>query len=437
MHVHRRSGKKRQDQGKADKVVDDSAKKRNIEMAIVEEDLAPGIDGIIDLSFQERFKLTVDGEAGLPILDRQSVIIRICSPMQQTGHSRNFSVQETNLSAGKIMRPKIEKKRLAILRILQQSNAPVGSKAIREHLLAMGYDISERTVRFHLLAMDESLLTENIGRKGRIITEFGRSELAKARVFDKVGFLTAKIDRMTYEMSFDLESLEGTVVVNISLLEIKDLKESVPLMERVYGAGFAMGEMIGFFEPGEQVGDLYIPKGWVGIGTVCSITLNGAMLARGIPTNTRFGGLLEIEDGKPSRFVAIINYDGTTIDPLEIFIKSKMTDYLGATSTGNGQIGASFREVPAAARERVIELQNELSKVGLGGFLEIGMPGQALRDIPINEGHVGAIVIAGLNPVAILVESGIEVHSRALAGLIDYRKLFHYSALGRKTAHLM
>jgi hypothetical protein len=146
----------------------------------------------------------------------------------------------------------------------------------------------------------------------------------------------------------------------------------------------------------------------------------------GIPTNSRFGGLLEIQDRKPTRFVEIIMYSGTSLDPLEIFIRSGMTDYVGAVSTGNGRIGAGFREFPAESRPVVEDLARKLKMIGLGGFMRIGRPGQAIMEIPVGEGLVGAIVIGGLNPVAILEENNVRVHSRALAGLVDFQTLFHY-----------
>ena len=157
--------------------------------------------------------------------------------------------------------------------------------------------------------------------------------------------------------------------------------------------------------------------------------LKWSLLKYGIPTNSRFGGLLELQGRKPTRFVEIIMYDGTSLDPLEVFIRSGMTDYLGAIKTGNGRIGASFREFPAESRDLVDDLAHKLEDVGLGGFQKIGLPGQALLGIPVSEGRVGAIVIGGLNPVAILEEQGIRVHSRALAGLIDFNRLFHYAEL--------
>ena len=327
------------------------------------------------------------------------------------------------------MGEKTEKKRLAILRVLQEADRPLGSSRITEQLVAAHHEISERTVRFYLNGMDKENLTENLGRRGRRITSRGLEELASARVIEKVGFLAAKIDQMTYRMSFDLASKGGTVVVNVSLVEKSQLEAAAPLVKKVFAAGYAMGQLLTLFASGERVGETSIPDGMVGIGTVCSITLNGVLLAHGIPTYSRFGGLLELHDYLATRFVEIIHYNGTTLDPLEIFIRSGMTDYFGATETGNGRIGASFREVPAESRQEVTVLARKLQEVGLGGFMTIGWPGQPLLEIPVNPGQVGAIVIGGLNPAAILEERGIRTQSRALAALIGYERLFPFDEL--------
>ena len=335
------------------------------------------------------------------------------------------------------MQDKIERKRLAILRILKDAGEAVGSQKITELLEAMRYDISERTVRFHLKALDKDGLTECVGRQGRRITTKGLMELSKARVFEKVGFLAAKIDEMSYSMNFDLNHKQGTVVVNVSLIKRSEIKGAILYMTRVFEAGLGMGQLITLIQPGGQIGDIIIPEHMVGVGTVCSITLNGVLIKHGIPVYSRFGGLLEIENGEPLRFTALINYDGTTLDPLEIFIKSGMTDYKGATYNGNGLIGASFREIPASSREKVIELAGQLDTVGLGGFMKVGWQGEELLKIPIAQGRAGAIVIGGLNPVAILEEYGIEVYSRALSGLIEYNNLFHYKELSERVSSLI
>lgn len=330
------------------------------------------------------------------------------------------------------MMEKKEEKKLAILSVLRSSDRPLSSSEISEALSAAGQRVSERTVRFYLKRLDGDGLTQSIGRRGRRITDSGLSELDSSRIIERVGFLSAKIDRMTYRMDFDLTRRSGTVVINITLVEPGELVERVEMICKVYEEGYALGRLVGLFEPGERVGHITVPQGMVGIGTVCSITLNGVLLKYGIPTYSRFGGLLDLREKRPTRFAEIITYEGTSIDPLEVFIRSGMTNYIGAVKTGNGRIGASFREFPAESRELVEELARKLEKVGLGGFVKMGLPGQALLEIPVGEGRFGAIVIGGLNPVSILEETGIRAYSRALAGLIDFNRLFPYEELGSR-----
>jgi hypothetical protein len=337
-----------------------------------------------------------------------------------------------------IANEKTARKKLSILRILRESaERPLSSSLINEQLRARGHETSERTVRFYLLDMDKEGVTENCGKRGRKITDLGIKALSEARVFEKLGLIAAKIDQKTYDMSFDLDRESGTVVINISFIDRDDLKRSIPLIQRVFAAGYAMGRLMNLFLPGQRVGEIGIPPHCIGIGTVCSVTINGVLLSHGIPTVSRFGGLLEIHDGEPFRFVELIHYEGTTVDPLEIFIKSGMTDYTGATEAGNGLIGAGFREIPAGSRDHVIELAKRLEDVGLGGFLAVGWPGQPLFDIPVSEGRLGAIVIGGLNPVAILEEQGIKTRSKALAAMTDYDSLFSYDELESRVRELI
>jgi HTH-type transcriptional regulator, global nitrogen regulator NrpRI len=332
----------------------------------------------------------------------------------------------------------MEKKRLAVLRFLAGSDGPQTSPTIAEHLTASGHEMSERTIRLYLQELDEEGLTENHGKRGRTITEKGRAEMTNARAFDKVGYLAAKIDRMMYRMSFNLREKAGTVVINVSIINGDQLRAAVPLLESVYRGGFSMGNLVAFFGPGRRIGEVTIPPDSVGIGTVCSVTVNGVLLSEGIPTTSRFGGLLEIRNGKYTRFVELIHYEGTTLDPLEVFIRSRMTDYFGATTTGNGKVGASFREVPAESRARVMDISARLEQAHLRGFISVGWPGRPLMEIPVGDGRVGIVVIGGLNPVAILEEKGIHVQfAGALAGLLDYGQLFHYREMEQMAAALL
>jgi repressor of nif and glnA expression len=321
---------------------------------------------------------------------------------------------------------------LSILGVLKNANKPLTSAKISRELLSLGQEVSERTIRLYLQGLDKDGLTKSGGKRGHEITARGLEELDSSHIIEKVGFLSAKIDRMTYGMNFDLNTKSGTVVINITVVEPEHVAKNVSYIRKVYADGFAMGELMTFLGPGESLGHIHIPQDMIGVGTVCSITLNGVLLKHGIPTNSRFGGLLELQGGQPIRFVEVILYDGTSIDPLEVFIRSGMTNYMGAIGTGNGRIGASFREFPAESRDLVEQLDGRLKRIGLGGLLRIGRPGQALLDIPVSEGRVGAIVIGGLNPVSILEERGIRAYSRALAGIIDFNRLFHFEEMESK-----
>ena len=335
------------------------------------------------------------------------------------------------------MSDKVEKKRLAILKILHEDRRAHGSQEIAARLLSAGHDVSERTVRFHLQALDAEGLTENLGKQGRRITELGARELSSARAFEKVGYLAAKIDQLTYTMDFDLARREGTVVVNVSLLEREQIAEAIPKMAKVFAAKLGVGRLAALFGPGERVGDVAVPEGKVGVGTVCSITFNGVLLRHGIPVTSRFGGLLELRSLKPTRFVELIHYEGTTLDPLEVFIRSGMTDYKGAVETGDGLVGASFREIPGNARDRVLGIARGMVEAGLGVVIEVGWPGRPLFDIPVSEGRLGVVVMGGLNPVAILEETGMRVRQTgALAGLVDYRRLIPYDQMAQSAARL-
>lgn len=319
-----------------------------------------------------------------------------------------------------------QKKTLLILSMLKNTGKPLTSAGIARELMLLGHEISERTVRLYLQGMETDGLVRKADRRGHQITDNGLGEINSANIIQRVGLLSARIDEMTYRMNFDLNTTSGTVVINMTIVKPEQLADNMDSMSKVYRDGYAMGELLTFLEPGETLANVTVPEGMIGIGTVCSVTLNGVLLKHGIPTSSRFGGLLELQNRKPVRFAEIIMYDGTSIDPLEIFIRSGMTNYLGATRSGNGRIGASFREFPAESRDVVEQLAGKLKRIGLGGVLAIGRPGQTLMDIPVSEGRVGAIVIGGLNPVSILEEKGIRAYSRALAGLMDFSRLFRY-----------
>jgi repressor of nif and glnA expression len=330
-----------------------------------------------------------------------------------------------------------KRKLMAILRAIHEAGRPLGGTRIASELQAGGIELSQRTVRHYLSQADEEGLTVNRGRRGRELTPKGEEELRTSLAVDKVGFIAAKVDGLSYRMTFRLPKATGKVILNVSTFDADKFERAVAEIRKVFAAGFGMGRYLTLAGPGAMLGEFRVPEDQVAVGTVCSVSLNGVLLKSGIAVTARFGGLLEISGGQPYRFVQIINYDGSTIDPLEIFIKGHMTAVRDACRTNHGFIGASFREVPAEALDDVRQLCAKIHKIGLGAPMIIGRPGQPLLDVPVHEGRVGMIVAGGLNPVAAVEESGIPTRNSALGTLMDWDELFEFTEIGKDPAKLL
>ena len=319
------------------------------------------------------------------------------------------------------MTEKVDRTKIALLRALQDIDGPAGASRLVERLGGSGVLLKPRTIRLYLQQLDREGMTRCVSRRlGRQITERGREELAHANVVEKVGFIATKVDALGYRMSFTCAIGSGSIIANVTMIDERVLGMALKEMATVFRAGFGMGSKLVVAKAGQSIGALTIPAGHVGIGTVCSVTVNGILLHEGIPVTSRFGGLLEIRDGKAVRFIELIEYRGTTLDPLEAFIRAGMTDVRACVECGTGIVGASFREIPSVATDDASRIQKAMRRKGLGGIMAIGQANKPLLDVPVAEGRTGMIVIGGLNPVAAVHEAGIRISMYPLAGLEDF-----------------
>lgn len=317
--------------------------------------------------------------------------------------------------------------KFAILKALQEAGGPAGAAKIGQTIAAMGVALQPRTIRLYLYRLDREGLTRFVSRRsGREITPRGRDELAHGNVMDKVGFIAAKIDNLGYQMTFQNRAGKGSIITNLVVLDRSELPRALEIMRPVFARNLGMGTRLAIAHEGQSLAGVKVPRYKVMLGTVCSVTVNGIMLAERIPVLSRFGGLLEMRDGKPMRFVELIEYRGTTVDPLEFFINAGMTRARDCARNGSGLVGASFREIPTAAVSDAQRVHKEMERHGLGGILAIGKPHQHLLDIPVPEGRTGMIVLGGLNPVAAMREGGVRVDIQSLAGLEDYGSFLPY-----------
>jgi repressor of nif and glnA expression len=305
----------------------------------------------------------------------------------------------------------------------------MGASRLAAQLRNFGIDLSDRAVRLMLEEFDGEGLTENLGRRGRRLTPKGAREAAANISATLRGFVSVKADSLASQMTFNLSRRRGSVILNYSLISMVDISRAAAIILRAFEAGLGFGELIAIGMPGDLFTGHQVPEGHVAIGTVCGVSANGIFFQAGIPIVCVFGGLLEIQDHEPRYFQHIIHYDGTTIDPLEIFMKGAMTSVSAIAETGNGALGAGFREIPAVTLHRFVRMQDLMKKAQLRGILAIGKPGQPLAGVPVTRGRVGVIVAAGLNPIAAAQEQGIPFTSFAMSRLYPYEKLVHYSNL--------
>lgn len=324
-----------------------------------------------------------------------------------------------------------------ILKILHRIGRPAGSLRIGELLRGWGVDLSERSIRLYLLQLDAEGFTQLQSRRaGRALTAKGRAEVEQGAVIERMGFISAQIAELNYRMGFSLRSGMGTLVVNTTLLSAKDEIAAVDIVRPVFAARLGMGSRLLVLRAG-AIYDIAraatVPRGKIALVTVCSVTLNGILLKEGIPVTSRYGGLLEFRNRLPTRFVELLDYEGTTQDPLELFIRAKMTSVRACEQTGNGLVGASFREFPSVALPAVLKIRDQLRLIGLDGILAVGVPNQPLHSIPVGEGRTGLVVLGGLNPAAALEEAGLASENRSLAGLLEYRQFPEFRHLNMWT----
>ena len=146
-------------------------------------------------------------------------------------------------------------------------------------------------------------------------------------------------------------------------------------------------------------------------------------MKNGIPVNTRYGGILEVKGKKPAGFDDLIVYTGTTIDPMRIFISRKMTRVLDAVKTGSGMLLANLREIPESAVAEANDVLDAITDMGIGGIAEIGEPGKAVLNAPVEAGMVGIAAYAGVNGMAAVEEMGIRVDTHPISTIVDFREL--------------
>ena len=327
------------------------------------------------------------------------------------------------------MTPDIEKKLLLILRILRDSGQPMGARLIARRMADHGIPLSERMVRYHLELTDERGLTELAGqRDGRAITKRGIEEIGSARVRDKLSLAISRIETLAFRTTFDPKRKRGLVPVNISLISREKFRRAVDAMLPAFEAGLCVSGLVAVAKAGERLGETVIPEGKVGLATVCSIVVNGVLLKSGIPMDSKFGGIVQISRREPLRFVELIHYSGSSLDPSEAFIRARMTSVRDVIDEGEGRILGNFREIPALSKDLADRIVRDIRAAGIDGVLAIGKVSEPVCEVPVDLNKVGMILMGGLNPVCCAQEAGVDVENLAMSAVVEFDELRPFRA---------
>jgi repressor of nif and glnA expression len=317
----------------------------------------------------------------------------------------------------------ISRLEIEILRVLSESAEPVGSRLLQRELGRRGFFLSERAIRYHLQSLESKGLVVGHERSGRTITSQGLAELSRALVSQRVGFVITRFLSMAYSVTYDYVADSGRVVANVSVLEKSFYDKVFEIVKDLQAANLLLAPYIKVLDENEEYQNIVVPKGKVALLTVCDLTIDGMLIRSGIPLFFKYGGLVQMVNSKPIRFVDLISYEGTTISPLELFIRSGLTSVMKVVKAGSGVLPVGMREIVAEARDRTQKIVSTLKERGWGGILALGAPNEPVLGVPVSMDRFGLCMVGGLALAAAIVEEGAKIETFASYCLVPLEEM--------------
>jgi hypothetical protein len=211
------------------------------------------------------------------------------------------------------------------------------------------------------------------------------------------------MERVTY----DIEEKKGDIIVNTGCVDKKYKKEVFDALRESYEKKLTISDRVG----------IETKDGQIFIHTLCSLTIDGIILKNEIPVIPCYGGVLELRSGKGNRFIDVIAYRGTSLDPHEVFFNK--TD-------GEKNILAGIREAPMSAKDHIAQLNEKLE---WNGIIEIGRPNNDISGVRVEKGMIGFTTVGGINPLVLIKKRGVPIEINALHKTMNYSDLIHFEEL--------
>jgi len=310
-----------------------------------------------------------------------------------------------------------ERKVVEILRILKDHHEPMGAKRLSELLGEHGFVLTDRAVQYYLRYLDDHGFTRKVGNIGRVLTPRGIAEIERALVDERLGFIISKLERLAFRSTFDPITATGDVAYNLSIVPEEIAENVATVFDEVVNAD------LGFFSGYSRLDrDPRLLSGYVGFVTVCSITMDGVLQRMGIPVRMAYGGRLSIDNSKAVEFLDLISYQGTTINPLQLFISAGLTSVSDVVKIGDGIALANVRQVPIASEREVKKIISLMRDCGFKFPINMG---SQIFNLPNDPYRLSIASFSGMNLVANSVERGYPIKTEVGAGTIPFSRIIN------------
>lgn len=228
----------------------------------------------------------------------------------------------------------------------------------------------------------------------------------------KIPFLLSKSWNLIQQVNFDVEKRKGNIISNVSYLDKNQLDKALDIMDETYNNNPK------FINPYYKLIGHPTDSNKIGIATICSLSIDGLLINNGIMSTPKYGGLLELTE--PPLLIELISYNGTTIDPHNIFLSKNMTSITG--NNGTTKILASIKEIPNISRDYAVHLLEILNNIGFSIY-KIGKPRELVYNAKVDNYNFGVIAGGGLNSIGAIKEKGIDIEIKAIEKLIPFENM--------------
>lgn len=253
---------------------------------------------------------------------------------------------------------------------------------------------------------DFKKLSPITGNTGTILKEPVQKE------HEKLSFLLSKSWNLIQQVNFDVETRKGNIISNVSYIQKDKLDEALDIMEETYNSNPK------YINPYYKIISHPTDDSKVGIGTICSLSIDGLLINNGIMSNPKYGGLLELTE--PPLFIDLISYNGSTVDPHKIFLAKNMTSI--TRNIGPNKILASLKELPYISRDYSVYLLDILKNIGFSIY-KIGKPRELIYNAKVDNYNFGVVAGSGLNSIGAVKEKGIDIEVKAIEKLVPFEKM--------------